>query len=206
MKNKGIIPYLISIFLIFIGVGVTLVLLFYIDQSRINSGLIDNIIQIWICVGALISVIFVLSSYIQTNRAFVLSNKPFLLLLVTNEYKEEDFVSVHNTVIQYKNNSSNPFYDLSISVVVVSNSTFINLSELFSEKMYMSPGDCRFRRFSTIEELNKRGFDLVSESGAKRPITLSLSYQYTYNNRFERIKVQDYIWDTNLEKPQWSIK
>lgn len=206
MKNKAIIPYLISIFLIFVGGGVTLVLILHNAQSRIISGLIDNIIQVWICVGAFISVVFVLSSYIQTNRAFVISNKPFLLLFVNNEYMEENCKSTHNTVIHYNNNSSNPFYDLSISVVLVSNGISIDLSELFTEEMYMSPGDCRFRRFKTLEELNKRGFDLASESKAKKPIILSLSYRHTYCNKTEIIKVQDYIWDINLEKPQWSIK
>jgi hypothetical protein len=164
--------------------------------------IISDAIQIWICVGAFISVAYVIPSYLQTNWAFILSQKPALLLQAIDNLS----TSEHFTRIHYENCSNNPFYDLSIFVKVTTSHTKVDLSDLFTKNMYMAPHDSRDRMFSTVNELKKRGFDLISSAQQNQEIILSIAYEFTYNRKTEVINVQEYFWDTSNQKPSWTIR
>jgi hypothetical protein len=162
---------------------------------------VANIVQVWICVASFISATFVISSYVQTNAIFVLSQKPHLLLQVVggNDSNEN-----HHTIILYTNRSASPFYDLSLFITISTPNTTIDLSDLFSPKMYMASHDQRQRDFVTLTELEKHNFDLAYNIEKKQEIVLSLSYQFTFNNEQIKIDVQKYKWD--VEHQDWSIK
>lgn len=183
---------LIILFLIIVGIGLTC----FAIKTTIASSIVSNIIQIWICVSVLISVIFVIYSYIQTNRAFVLSQKPHLLLMVLDRTNNAT-PPAHRTQIHYENKSNNPFYDLNISVKLSTQNTTVDLSDLFSPNMYMAVGDTRDWTFDTKKQLLQRGFDLDAAVRANKIIILLLEYSFSFNNKKEIIKVQEYIWKNN---------
>ena len=188
---------IITIALIIIGIGVTL----FVLNTKIKSDVVSNIIQIWMCVAALISVVFVISSYIQTNQAFIASQKPHLLLIARGGPNQNN-PTMHMTQIHYENKSNNPFYDLNILVRVSTQNTLVDLSNLFSPNMYMAVHDVRDRTFDTRLELSQRGFDIDAAVKANQTIILSLVYTFLFNNKKESIKVQEYIWQNG----NWSIK
>ena len=188
---------LIILFLIVVGIGLTC----FAIKTTIASGIVSNIIQIWICVAALISAIFIIYSYIQTNLAFVLSQKPHLLLIVL-ERTNKGTPPAHLTQIHYENKSNNPFYDLNISVKISTQNTTVDLSDIFSPNMYMAVGDKRDWTFDTKKQLLQRGFDIDATVRANKTIILLLEYSFSFNNKKEIIKVQEYIWKKN----GWSIK
>lgn len=204
------IPFMITIFLVVLGVVSTILLFQWgIDLGLNMADIVSNFIQIWICVGAFVSVAYVISSYMHTNTAFILSQKPYLLLFLgeqEGQSSQENKQMVHMTVINYANNSVNPFYDLSLSIIVSTPNTIVDLSDLFTQKMYMAAHDSRQRNFVTIEELKKRGFNLNSAAEQNQQIILSLAYEFTFNKKREKVKVQEYFWDTSRYKPHWTIK
>lgn len=204
------VPFIITILLVVIGV-VSTVFLFQrgVVWGLSKADIVSNVIQIWICVGAFVSAAYVISSYMHTNRAFILSQKPHLLLFVSQKElprSQDDNEMVHMTFINYVNNSDNPFYDLSLSVKVSTPNTTVNLDDLFTQNMYMAARDSRERNFATVDELKKRGFDLNSAAEQNQEIVLSLAYKFTFNKKVEEIKVQEYIWDTSKAKPFWIIR
>ena len=86
-----------------------------------SSDLIAHLVQIWLSVAAFISAAFVVTSYIHTNRAFQLSQKPQLLIQVLNEVHAPEEGSekgqrFHGTNIYYRNVSLNQFEDLGMRV------------------------------------------------------------------------------------------
>lgn len=188
---------IITIALIIIGIGVTL----FVLNTKIKSDIVSNIIQIWMCVAALISVVFVISSYIQTNQAFIASQRPHLLLIARGGPNQNN-PAMHMTQIHYENKSNNPFYDLNILVRVSTQNTLVDLGNLFSPNMYMAVHDVRDRNFDTRLELSQRGFDIGAAVRANQTIILSLVYTFLFNNKKESIKVQEYIWQNG----NWSIK
>lgn len=209
-KIKNGTPVIVTISLILVGLASTIFLLQQGIELGLNAAdIASNIIQIWICVGAFISTVFVVFSYIQTNRVFVLSQMPHLLLFV-NELdvarSQDNKELVHMTVINYVNNSNNPFYDLSLFIKITTQSTIVDLSDLFAKTMYMAAHDSRQRNFVTIDELKRRGFDLTAVVAQNQQIILTLAYKFTFNNAIEEIKVQEYFWDTSRDKPHWTIK
>ena len=208
VRNR--IPFFIAILLLVLGVISTIILF----QRGIGLGLsvadvVSNCIQIWICVGAFISAAYVISSYMHTNMAFALSQKPHLLLQVGDQEvqrSQENNEMVHMTVISYQNKSDNPFYDLCLSIKVSAPNTTVDLSDLFTPKMYMAARDSRTRKFSTIDELRKRDFNLNSAVEQSQQIILSLAYEFEFNKKVEKVKVQEYFWDTGGAKPHWTIR
>jgi hypothetical protein len=68
----------------------------------------------------------------------------------------------------------------------------------------MAPHDIRNRIFNTKKELSKRGFSLDDSIQNNQEITLSLSYEYTFNKKVEIIHVQEYVWEK--KNNGWSIK
>ena len=95
---------------------------------------------------------------------------------------------------------------MSLSVKVSTKNTIVNLSDLFTKNMYVASQDARQRNFATVEELKKRGFDLNSAVEQHQEITLSLAYEFNFNNKNEEINVQKYVWDSSGTKPHWAIK
>ena len=80
-----------------------------------------------------------------------------------------------------------------------------NLSDLFRKDMYMTNHDSRQRTFITLDELQKRGFDLESAIEQDQKVVLTLGYKFTFNNKQEEIKVQQYFWDKNNTQNRWTI-
>lgn len=204
------VPFVITVLLIGVGIASTAFLI----QQGTNLGIgmadiVSNTIQIWICVGAFVSVAYVISSYVHTNTVFVLSQKPHLFLFVGEQEiqrSQDNAEMVHVTVINYVNNSGNPFYDLSLSIKLSTPNTTVDLSDLFTKNMYMAAHDTRQRNFVTVDELRKRGFDLNSAVEQNQQIILSLIYEFKFNKKAEKVKVQEYFWDTSKIKPHWTIK
>ncbi len=185
------IPISIAFVLVLIG----LIVSGFISSSDLElKDRITATIQTWACIAASISASFVIHSYILTNRTFVDSRRPALLLQIVEGQPR--------TRVHYENRSGNPFRDLTIKMSLKAGPVSIDLGDLFSSKMYMAPWDTRDRRFETRQELAKRGFDLDAAVAANTEIVLSLEYQYTFNGKVESIKTQDYVWDN----VQWSIK
>ena len=166
----------------------------------------SNVIALWATVAAFISAAFVIQSYIQTNLAFVLSQKPHLRIKVENlkpKKSEQDPTLVHMTRILYANLTINPFEDLTIHVKVSNSKTSADLSDLFTPKMFMAGSDERQRSFITREELLAHGFEIESEFTSKDIPKLSISYNFTFNGRPEHVSIQQYIW--NVESKEWNI-
>ncbi|MBX3037083.1 MAG: hypothetical protein KF758_09225 [Anaerolineales bacterium] len=203
-------PFFITIFLIIVGIVSTLLLFQHGNKlGLLFADIISNTIQVWVCVGAFISVAYVISSYRHTNISFTLSQKPHLLLFVAEQevqISSNNSETVHTTIIHYQNHSNNPFYDLSLSLKISTKNTIVDLSDLFSKNMYMAAHDSRQRNFFTLEELSRHGFDLNSVIKQHQEVILSLAYEYTFNNKKEKINVQEYFWDISRAKPHWSIK
>jgi hypothetical protein len=139
-----------------------------------------------------------------TSQAFILSQKPHLLLVAVDQYVDKENEKVHFTRIHYANKSTNPFYDLTIKIKVSTPNTTVDLSNLFAKNMYMAAHDARDRNFETKYELRKRGFDIDAAATSGQDIMLSLGYNYSFGRTLERIEVQDYIWESTKQK--WSIR
>lgn len=185
------IPISITVALIFIGLVVSGYISSLSDLSLHNR--IGTIIQTWACVAASISASFVIHSYVLTNRSFIDSRRPALLLQVVGGFP--------TTQVHYENRSVNPFRDLTIKMKLNANGTIIDLSDLFSSKMYVAPWDARDRRFDTKQEFFKHGINIDAATIANERIILSLEYEYMFNGRIEIVKVQSYALGNN----GWSI-
>ena len=72
----------------------------------------------------------------------------------------QQVAQVHVTQIAYQNITSNSFYDLTIGLSVTIANRTIDLSDLFTARMYMAGRDQRLRNFVTMDELGPRGLDL----------------------------------------------
>jgi len=189
LKDHYNYQVLISFFIIIVGLLST----WFLCKQGYGLGLkiqdiVTNVIQIWICVASFVSVTFIIASYIHTNNAFLISQKPYLLLQVINGNMNNN----HVTIIRYHNPSSNPFYDLSLFVKVYTSDQTIDLGYLFLSKMYMASYDERTRNFFTFETLTKHDFDIDHVISQKQEIILSLSYGFTFNNEKITIHVQEY--------------
>lgn len=159
-------------------------LCFLLSQESLSIEFkITQIIQTLTVAGALISAIFVISSYLITNQAFILSQKPFLLLGVDLDGR-----------IFYQNHSNNPFYNLKINVIAkIGNSKFKVGKKLFKKTMYMSAFDKRYTppiQYMLKEHYNIDFNSLIENTEAK----IFLSYSFTFLNKVEKIDVQSYVW------------
>jgi len=199
------IPIIISLALILIAGGVFYILLTSKWLKLTDGELINSLIAIFACLGALISVTFVIYSYMMTNYAFVLSQKPFLLIQVVNEKVAiEDSRTVPRTVIHYENITKNTFFDLTMNIRVCVFDKEIDISDLFTLNMYMAGGDKRDRRFKPIELLSEHGVDINAETHAGNPVILKIGYRYTFNKKIETFEVQEYEWKASTQT--WDIR
>lgn len=202
--------FLISVILILVGGVATLLVTGNATSLKLDSAeLVDTLIQIWLAVAAFVSAAFVVTSYIQTNRAFQLSQKPQLLIQVHNQVQEpaegpEKGERFHVTALSYRNLSPNQFEDLTIGLEVTAGDVHIGLEELFTPEMFMAAGDSRTRRFRTFEELDQRGFDMRAAVESGDEVLLRTGYQFEFMGKPQRVEVQDYRWD--VVRNEWQLR
>jgi len=89
----------------------------------------------------------------------------------------------------------NPFEDLTIHVNIRTPETTFDLSALFSTKMFMAGRDQRQRSFNTAKELLGRGYQLIPNATMIKPPHLCISYEFTFNQLKEIVKIQEYQWN-----------
>lgn len=159
---------------------------------------ISNIIQLWTAIATAISILYLVPTFVVTIHSFLESKRPFLLIQARDGKMKG--TNNHATFIHQVNNSNNPFTDLTIQLRVKSQTSEVNLDHLFTPKMYFCNGDIRDLSFDTRAELTKKGFDLDAMI-LNGDVTLEISYEYTFHNRSEKVKVQRYKWDSN----KWRI-
>ena len=198
---------LISVVLSLVGVAASYVIATWDVGSLPVAAKASTLVSLWACVAAFISAAFVIRSYLHTNRAFVLSQKPHLRIWVQNmtaKTSEQDPTLVHMTAIHYENMTLNPFLDLTIGVMIRNSKVAVDLGDLFKPRMFMSGRDQRQRTFQTKKELLNRGFELSSQSATQDPPLLCISYNFTFDKRAESIEIQKYSWDAS--RNQWTLE
>lgn len=169
----------------------------------------SNTIQLWACAGALISAIYIISSYITTNKAFIHSQKPILTISAGQHPQKivrdrESNEEVHATQIVYANVSNNPFYDLTLSIKIICGHIETDISDIFKPKMYLGPHDSRNRNFITKDILQEKGFNLDRQSSEGKQIIMQLGFSYTFLSKPEAIKAQSYTWSPTRQA--WDIE
>ncbi|KPQ23352.1 MAG: hypothetical protein HLUCCA13_13870 [Halomonas sp. HL-48] len=161
----------------------------------------SSIIAIAASVGALVSATFVIFSYLQTNRAFIESQRPQLLIVLDNRY--ESGTSIPVSFIHYQNITNNKFDDLTIKLTVTVSGTKYSLDHLFRPNMTMIGQDRRQRRFEPYDELANVGVDMPTQEGLGSKIELAIIYEYTFYHKSDRVRAQKYEWDSNSKR--WEI-
>lgn len=201
------VSIVISLLLVLVGAITSYFIVTWDVASLPVSSKATTLVSLWACVSAFISAAFVIRSYLQTNRAFVLSQKPHLRIWVQNgnaRTSQQDATPVHMTIVHYENMTLNPFQDLTIHVKVGNSKVSADLSELFSPKMFMSGRDQRQRSFPTKKQCLARGLDIEAEFPSDDPLKLSISYEFTFANKLEKVTIQMYFWDRG--RKQWQLE
>ncbi|EHQ9269905.1 hypothetical protein ACJO1Y_05325 [Vibrio parahaemolyticus] len=186
-----IVIVLVGSYLILFGKTITL------EDSEVVTALI----ALFGTLGALISATFVVASYMQTNNAYIESQRPHLLILA--ESLTEKGTAEPVTCIHYHNITNSRFTDLTITVVLEAENRKVNLSHLFRSNMTMIGRDQRQRNFKILDEATKLGLDIESTAMSGREVKLLLGYEYTFNDAKEHVGAQEYIWDANSR--EWRI-
>lgn len=163
--------------------------------------MVTALIAVIASLGALVSATFVVASYLQTNKAYIESQRPHLLILVKSLKHNESGQPVSR--IHYDNITNNRFNDLTITVSVDAENRIYDLSHLFRSKMTMIGRDQRQRSFNPIEELTKLGLDLQGTARSGKEVKLRVGYKYTFNGVEDVVNAQEYRWDAGDQ--QWSI-
>lgn len=176
--------------------------------SILEDKKLSNNIQLWVCIGGLISVIYVIPSYIIKNEVDILNLKPILSLIVLNSNSKD---SIHSTIIDYKNYSSNVFDDLTITVKAIVGKHSVSINDALESDMcniYLGPHDYRTNRFITRDVLSKKGFDIDKIYREGKEINIGLSFKYTFLGKSKEKTVQSYAWRLFNDGKTWgwSIK
>ena len=179
------IPIIITVILVLITVAAFCILLTSKSLRLTNAEMVNSLIAIFACLGALISATFVIYSYLMTNYAFIQSQKPYLLIQVV---KGRDVIegnrTVPTTVIHYTNITDNTFLDLTMDLRVSVLDKEIDISDLFTPNIYMAARDKRNRTFKPIELLlNKCGININAKAQADNPVILKVGYKYSFNKK-----------------------
>lgn len=206
--KKSDIPLILSSIIIILSCLIGL----YIFSDRVSLTdyeKLQSLLTLIIASAGIVSVIVVLYSYIQTNLAFISSQRPSLLVQVQslhlknpNNPNDPNELKPH-TRIHYANITNNSFFDLTFHIRVYTDYKSVNLSDLFRENMNMPGKDTRQRNFDTIYELDAKGFDIVHEVQQGNLIKLEIAYSYTFLGNVERILSQEYKWNDN--RKEWEI-
>ena len=170
-----------------------------------DAELVSNLISLFVCLGTLISATFIVYSYMQTNKAFMLSQKPFLLIQVVSEHLQPDPQAqpIPFTIIHYTNTSQNEFVDLTIFVKIHVSNRVVDISDLFRTKMFMAAHDQRNRRFETLSFLSTRGLDINAETASGNQVILSTHYTFNFSNKLEMRQGPEYKWNSQIK--HWEI-
>lgn len=201
------VPITISVLILLAWGGTSWYLASSTQLGLTNAQRVEYLILLATAAGAFISATFVVWSYLQVNEAFALSQKPALLLFVSNSTRTRSTTNqevVHVTQIAYQNTTSNSFYDLTIGLSVTIANRTIDLSDLFTVRMYMAGRDQRLRLFVTMDELGPRGLDLNALTEKGNEAVLSLQYSFTFLRNPEVVRVQEYKWER--DKQLWSVR
>ncbi len=200
------LPVIISLVLLAVA-GIACTYLLKSPQLTLTDAqLVSSLITLFACLGALISATFVVYSYLQTNRIFLLGQRPSLLIQVKSEHLKptpQSESSAPFTFIHYTNTTSNEFADLIIFVKLKLPSREIDLSDLFKPKMFMAGHDQRHRRFETLSFLASRGVDINKETTSGNQVILSPSYTFTFNGKLEERKGPEYKWNSGIQ--HWEL-
>lgn len=201
IKIPVIISFVITILAIIIATTLFKTNMINLSDSE-NLQALFSIIASW---GAFISATFIIYSYLQTNLAFVESQRPQLLIQVDNHFTKSPDSTEKNPVteIHYRNITTNMFRELTITVRVVAKNHDIDLSDLFKHKMVMVGTDQRQRKFSPLTLLRERGLNLNQVTSAGEDVFLKLTYSYTYNSKTDTVQIQEYKWNPPLQV--WEI-
>lgn len=200
------LPVIISAVLIVAAGAACAYLLKSPHLTLTDAQLVSSLITLFASLGALVSATFVVYSYLQTNRIFLLGQRPSLLIQVTSENLKPTPQSeslVPFTFIRYTNTTSNEFVDLTVLVKLKLPSQEVDLSDLFKPKMFMAGHDQRHRRFETLDCLSSRGVDINKETTSGNQVILSPSYTFTFNRKLEERKGPEYKW--NYGTQHWEL-
>lgn len=203
--RRNLIPILLTCIVLVIS-GILLFQIISKSTFFSNSDKMQNLINLFLACFASISAIYVVYSYVQTNSAFILSQRPSLLVQVESlhiQNPNNSNSSLPRTRIHYKNTTNNSFDDLSFNITVYTSSRTVDISDLFRREMKMPGFDTRQRTFDPIYELNSRGFNIIQEASQGNEVKLKISYTFTFLNKKEKIEAQEYKWNNNIN--EWEI-
>lgn len=200
------IPTIITAILIIIAASATAYLIKSTSLSLNDAQLVSSLIALFGCLGALISATFVVYIYIQTNRVFLIGQKPCLLIQIQNKKlqtnpQQKGVVSV--TSITITNTSQNEFNDLTLYVNLQVWKKKLDISDLFTPNMFIAAQDRRQMNFKTLSYLSKRGMEIKQATVNGYSVILSTHYTFTFNNKLEERQGPDYKW--NSQKELWSL-
>lgn len=174
----------------------------YCDSLELKPNeVVSSLIAVIASLGALVSATFVVASYLQTNKAYVESQRPHLLILVESLKNSDSGEPISR--IHYHNITNNRFKDLTISLKVESDNRTYDLSHLFRKCMTMIGQDRRQRSFKPVEELGKAGLNLQETSSSGKEVKLMVGYEYTFNGVVDIVNAQQYRWDASSQ--MWEI-
>lgn len=176
------------------------------NASLTDSEVIQAEIGIFATYGALVSAAFVVYSYLQTNSAFIESQRPQLYIRVESLKGCDDANATKTypvTRIHYKNTTANQFSDLTIGVKVEAAGQSFDLGDQFRPNMIMIGHDERQKWFKTVTALKEKGCDLNDLAAAGTDVYLKLSYSFTHADEKKVIPCQYYKWDSKLQ--QWVL-
>ncbi|MBI2984988.1 MAG: hypothetical protein HYY50_05195 [Candidatus Kerfeldbacteria bacterium] len=194
MKTKYVLSTII-ISLLLLGVWLSYYIWLQSHLGNITaSEKIGHWISLWGLIAAFISASFVIASFWHTNKAYVASKKPALLIRVMKGNP--------TTEIHYMNTTDNAFEDLTITFIVVLKERTIILKNLSKVAMYMAARDSRVYPFNTKESLKDNEIDLEKEL-TDNGIILDVRYGFTFLGKPVHINVQKYKLDPTTRL--WNI-
>ena len=167
---------------------------------------IQNLIALVLGATGVVSATYIVYSYVQTNWAFVLSQKPTLLVQVESSFatdQQSPQIQHPLTRIHYRDTSPNSFNNLTFDMQVRKDRKSVNISDLFKKKMRLPAHDTRQRTFRTVEELSRKGLEIEKEAASGNSVFLVIQYSYTFDRRIENVIAQEYRWNQDLR--QWQI-
>lgn len=200
------VPIVITIFIVILSILASSWVILSTTLQLNHAELINSLIAIFACMGGLISATFIVYSYIQTNKAFIHSQRPFLLIQVVCKDlapNPQSQTLVPYTFIHYINTSGNEFNDLTMVIKIRVGGREMDISDLFTPKMFMAARDRRHRKFDTLSFLSQRGIDINSEAIAGNPVILSTGYKFSFSNKPEVRKGPEYKWNPQIQ--HWEI-
>ena len=204
MKKHCILKLLLTLAVV---CAISLVIyVFYGKLSLTDHERIQSLLNVFISFGGIISAIIIVYSYIQTNAAFILSQKPSLLVQVVSlhlQNAQNPQTKYPRTIILYRETKNNYFEDLTFRITVSTDYKTVDISDLFRPKMKMPGLDSRQRTFDPIGDIRQKGLDIVKESDSGNSVKLKIIYEFTFMNSTYKYEAQEYKWNNSIQ--EWEI-